>query len=740
MTIQERVDALLKKMTLKEKIGQLNQAGTTMTCTLPGFEPDMDTWVSEMLQGKITKAELDRRVAMCEENLREDEIRDGLLGSYVNLYDDEKIARGTDIARKESRLGIPVFVGVDVIHGYRTMFPTPLALSCSWDLDAVRRETQVAKREAWVSGVNWTFGPMLDISRDARWGRIVESPGEDPFLAGEIGRVQVEEFQREEEDGCRLMATAKHFLAYGAASGGQDYNTVDMSERQIYETYLPPFRAAVDAGVGAVMSAFHDLNGVPCTMNRWLLTDVLRKELGFDGFVVSDAEAVKQCVVHGTARDEREAAKESLLAGGDMDMSSLDYIQYLEDLVQSGEISEEEIDRAAGRVLAKKFEFGLFDRPWTYDPERIRKTVLSEENRAAALDVGKRCAVLLKNDGVLPIGDSVRKILIVGALADDRQALMGPWSFTGRADDQITIVEGMRRYAPEGVEITYCRGFGVDEDRSGFEEAYKAAKEADLVIAVAGEEAYMSGEAASRADLHLTGCQEEFLLGIAGRSVPTVVVLVNGRPLAIGALQEHTGIGAILESWHLGTEFGNAVAEILFGRYNPSGKLTVTFANEGGQEPMYYNHPNTGRPGNDFKFTSKYQDVPIKPLYPFGYGLSYTTFAYEKLTLEKTTLKMEDTLRCRVTVKNTGKREGEEIVQLYIRDLAASVVRPVRELKGFQKISLAPGEEKTVSFEVPVTRMGFYDQTCHYRVEPGTFRVFAGPDSTKGLEQDFEVI
>lgn len=736
--IDRKVEELLAKMTLREKAGQLNQSGTKMNCTLPGFEADIDKWVSQMLQGKLSKEELDRRLAMCEEDLKEDEIAAGELGNYVNLYDDEKIAKGTKAVEK-SRLGIPMFVGVDVIRGYRTMFPTPLGLSCCWDMDAVRRETAVAKREAWVSGVNWTFGPMLDIARDARWGRIVESPGEDPYLAGEIGKIQVEEFQREEEDGCRLMASAKHFAAYGAVSGGQDYYTVDMSERQLFETYLPPFQKVIDAGAGAVMSAFHDFNGVPCTMDKLLLTDILRDKMHFDGFVVSDAEAVKQCVVHGAAKDEKDAVKKCLEAGGDMDMSSLDYIQYIEELVEEGSLEECVVDEAVRRVLRKKFEFGLFDRKYEYDPEVIRENVLTEENRKIALDVGKRCAVLLKNDGILPISDQVKKILIVGKLAGDKQALMGPWSFTGVADTQVTITEGMKNYAPKGTGICYIEGFGPDEDESGFAAALEAAKEADLVIAVAGEEAFMSGEAASRASLHLVGKQEKFLAMLGEVGTPVAVVLVNGRPLAVGCIQNNPGIGAILESWHLGTEAGNAIAEILYGKYNPSGKLTVTFANEAGQEPMYYNHPNSGKPGSDFKFTSKYQDVPIAPLYPFGYGLSYTNFSYADLKLEKDKLKKDDILRIKVNVKNEGNRAGEEVVQLYIRDLVGCCVRPVKELKAFEKIWLEPGEIKQVDLEVPVENMGFYNRKCEYIVEPGEFRVYVGPDSTKGLSQSYFV-
>lgn len=737
--VEERVEELLSQMTLKEKIGQLHQAGTTMNCALPGFEADIDKWVSEMLQGKLAKEELDRRLSMCEEDLREKEVMAGEQGSFINLYEDEKLAKVLDNAKK-SRLQIPLLIGVDVIRGYRTMFPTPLAMSCSWDMEVIRQMAHVAKREAWESGVNWTFGPMLDIARDARWGRIVESPGEDPYLASRIAETQVIEFQKEEADGCRLLATAKHFLAYGAVRGGQDYDTVDMSERQMFETYLPPFRAAVDAGVGSVMSAFHDLNGVPCTMDKWLLTDVLRDELEFDGFVVSDAEAVKQCVVHGAVEDEKEAAKRTILAGGDMDMASGDYSRHLEELVLEGELEEAVIDNAVRRILRKKLEFGMFERNYVYDPERLKQVILSPEHRKAALEAGKRSAVLLKNDGVLPIKSNIKRILVTGALADDKQELMGPWSFTGRTEAQVTILQGLQEYAADGVEVEYMRGCEVEEQGTeGWEACFAKAKKADIVIAVAGEKAFMSGEAASRADLQLAGRQEEFLLKLAELGTPLAVVLVNGRPLAIGKLKEHIGVRAILESWHLGTEFGHAVADILYGNYNPSGKLSVTFANEAGQEPMYYNHPNTGKPGSDFKFTSKYQDVSIEPLYPFGYGLSYTSFSYDELYIENLSLSMEDTLRCSVQVTNIGNMAGEEVIQLYIRDVTASCVRPVKELKRFRKVYFEPGETKKIKFEIPVAQMGFYNRNCEYIVEPGEFRLYAGPNSAEGLEEKYEV-
>ncbi len=735
---EQKARELLAGMTLREKIGQLHQTGSTMVSALPGFDADIDRWVTEMLEGRMSQDEFHRRIAMCREDLRLEGIQAGEIGAFVNLYDDEKVAQVLE-ASYQSRMKIPVLVGVDVIRGYRTIFPTPLAMSCSFDPELFRRFARVAKREAKVCGVNWAFGPMLDIARDARWGRIVESPGEDPYLASEIGKAMIETYQAEDEDG-PLMATAKHFAAYGAVSGGQDYNTVSLSKQQLYDVYLPPFRAAVDAGVGAVMSAFHDLNGVPCTCDKWLLNDVLREEMGFDGFVVSDAEAVKQCVVHGVAKDEREAAKLALLAGGDMDMSSWGYVNYLEDLVRSGEITEEDVNRAALRVLTAKARFGILDEVYHYDPEKIARTVLSASHRDTAREAAVRSAVLLKNDGALPITKERKRILVVGALAESREDLLGPWAFTGDKSKVVTIPEGLRRHAPSGAEISWLPGFSVSEDRTGFEEALEACRKADFVIAVAGETAFMSGEAASRADLRLAGAQEEFLMKLAETGVPNVVVLINGRPLAIGKLQENPGIHAILEAWHLGTEAGEAIAALLFGEENPSGKLTVTFAHCGGQEPLYYNHPNTGKPGSAFKFTSKYQDVPIQPLYPFGFGLSYTSFACQDLRVETPRVGQAEMLRCRVTVRNTGTRTGRETVQLYIHDRTASLARPVRELKGFEQVELAPGEEKAVSFRIPAQSLGFWNREGRYQTEPGEFDLFVGSDSRAELHGTFEIV
>lgn len=735
--IKEKVQKLLAQMTLEEKIGQLNQAGTKTICTLPGVEADIDSWITDTMEGRMSEAELHRLLAMCEEDLKLREIEAGEIGSFVNLYDTDKLNQVMEAVQK-SRLKIPLLVGIDIIRGFRTLFPTPIAMAGGFDMELLRNMVKVAKKEALATGVNWVLGPMLDVARDARWGRIVESPGEDPYLASEIARTIINEYHTDDGDGI-LLTTAKHFLAYGAVSGGQDYNTVSISRQQLYETYLPPFRAAIDAGVDCVMSAFHDFDGVPCTCNHWLLTSLLREKLGFDGIVVTDAEAVRQCVPHGIAEDECEAAKLSFLAGNDIDLTSYAYQNYMKTLVENGEVDEKQIDQSVKRILTKKMEYGLFEKEHTCSRERIEATVFTEENRRVAKETARRTVVLLKNDGALPITGDKKKILIIGELADDREALTGPWAFTGRGDCTVTILEGMKKYAKDGVEITFVSGFGVHEKTEGFREALDLAGQADFVIAVAGETAFMSGEASSRADLRLAGAQEDFLMQLAEISTPKAVLLVNGRPLAIGKLQNHKGINAIVETWHLGTESGNAVAEILWGLYNPGGKLAVTFANEAGQEPMYYNHPNTGKPGGTFKFTSKYQDVPITPLYPFGYGLSYTTFVFENLEIMTPSVRMNGSLKCRISVKNTGSRYGEEVVQVYIHDRAASCVRPVRELKRFKREGLHPGEEKVFEFEIPASELGFYNNDGQYIVETGMFDLYIGPDSASGVAGEFQV-
>lgn len=735
MDIKEKVENILSGMTLLEKIGQLNQAGTTMASALPGFEADVDTWVTQMMDGAITKDEFERRISMLEEDLREDEVACGTLGNFVNLYEDEKIARVQQAAIKRSRQGIPLFIGVDVIRGYRTIFPTPLAMSCSWDIKLVEKMAEVAKKEAIAGGVNWSFGPMLDVAPDARWGRIVESWGEDAYLTGCFGKTIIKKFQEPDEHGEKLLATAKHFAAYGAALGGRDYNSVDMSLQKLFNQYMPPFIEAVDAGVGAVMSAFHDFNGVPCTMDEYLLNDILRERLGFDGFVVSDAEAVKQLVVHGAVADEKEAALKSILAGGDMDMSSMDYIQFLPKLVEKGILDEKIIDRAASRVLTKKLEYGLFDREYQYDPEKISEATLTKENRKAAYEMAVNSAVLLKNDGVLPISEKVKKIVVVGKLAVDKEALMGPWAFTGEKDALIDIVEGLSNACPKGMSIEYIEGFSpVSTDMDNISEVLMQVKDADLVIAVAGENAFMSGEAASKAELKLSGKQEQYLLALAKADAPVVTVLVSGRPLGIRKIKENPGINAVMAAWHLGTEFGNALGDLLFGKRNPSGRLTATWVDTAGQEPFTYNHNNTGKPGGDFKFTSKYLDAPIEPLYPFGYGLSYTQFSYSNVCTDKECYCMNDIAKITVTVENVGDRDGAEVVQLYVRDLSASIVRPVKELKAFSKQFMKAGEAKRVTLEVPIQNLGFYNRKCEYVLETGDFKVFVGHDSCQCLE------
>ncbi|MGN0593398.1 MAG: glycoside hydrolase family 3 N-terminal domain-containing protein, partial [Ruminococcus sp.] len=734
---EEKVEELLSQMTLEEKIGQLNQAGTTTICTLPGVEADIDSWITDTMEGRMSEAELHRRLAMCEEDLKLNEVTAGEIGSFVNLHDPEKLAQVREAAEK-SRMKIPLLVGIDIIRGFRTLFPTPIAMAGTFDMDIIRKMVKVAKKEALAVGINWVLGPMLDVARDARWGRIVESPGEDPYLASEIARTMIEEYHTDDGDGV-LMTTAKHFLAYGAVSGGQDYNTVSISRQQLYDTYLPPFRAAIEAGVDSVMSAFHDLDGVPCTCNRWLLTDLLRDELGFDGIVVTDAEAVKQCVTHGVAEDEADAARLSFLAGNDIDLTSYGYQKYMKKLVEDGKIDESLIDQSVRRILKKKISYGLFEKESQLSRDKEKCAVFTAENREIAREAARRAAVLLKNDGVLPVAEEKKKLLIIGELADDREALTGPWAFTGRGDCTVTILEGMRNVAADDVEITYVPGFGVHDRTDGFADALAAAEKADFIIAVAGETAFMSGEASSKADLKLAGAQEEFLLKLAEIPVPKAVLLVNGRPLAIGKLQNHPNINAILETWHLGTESGNAIAEILFGLVNPSGKLAVTFANSAGQEPMYYNHPNTGKPGGTFKFTSKYQDVPVTPLYPFGYGLSYTTFSFNHLEIKTPEISREQSFRCSVEITNTGLRTGSEVVQVYVQDRVASCVRPVKELKRFMRVELEPGETKKCSFEIKAEELGFYNNDGEYIVEPGKYYLYIGSDSAGGPAAEFRI-
>jgi beta-glucosidase len=700
--VEKRIDALLARMTLEEKVGQMTQHTR-------GDNPA---------------------------DLR-DLVRAGRLGSIMNVTDPKEIAELQTLARS-SRSGIPVLFGLDVIHGYRTIFPVPLAEASSWDPDLALRDAEVAAREATSVGIHWTFAPMADIARDPRWGRVMEGAGEDPFLGSAMAAARVKGFHAG-----GLAACVKHFVGYGAAEAGRDYNGADIPESTLREIYLPPFRAAVRAGADTLMSAFLSLNGVPATANRHTLTEVLRREWGFRGFVVSDWASVRELIAHGVAADEAEAARLALEAGVDMDMEGRVYERALPDLVGRGVVPLSRIDQAVRGILRVKFERGLFEKDAGGTPAPLpeaKTPLLTSESRNAARRAARESMVLLRNDGgVLPLVAGLKRIAIVGPLADAAGDQIGEWAATGRAEDATTIVQGVRQRARPGTDVVVARGCDISgSSTDGFADALERARSSDVVIAVLGESARMTGEAASRATLGLPGVQQGLLEALVGTGKPVVLVLLNGRPLAIPWAAEH--VPAILEAWLPGTEGGPAVADILFGDANPSGKLPVTFPRSVGQVPIYYNHRPTGRPASERdRYSSKYLDEGVEPLYPFGFGLSYTRFAYRDLTITRNRIPANGSLDVTVRVRNAGNVPGREVVQLYVRDLVASRSRPVRELKGFRKILLEPGQEEVVRFTVPASELGFYTESGKYVVEPGAFKVLVGGSSLADLEATFEV-
>ena len=695
-------------MTLAEKLGQLQQ--------LDG------TWDGDIRPEQMELA------------------RQGLLGSAIYVRGAKRTTELQRAAMNESKLKIPILFSFDVIHGYRTIFPVPLGEAASWDPSVVERADSIAAAEASAAGIRWTFAPMVDIARDPRWGRIVEGSGEDPFLGGAMAAAAVRGFQGTNySHPDKIVACAKHWVAYGAAEGGRDYNTTEVSERTLREIYFPPFQAAVDAGVGTVMSAFNDLDGIPCTANSFILTDVLRREWHFDGIVVSDYKGVKELMAHGVAANGEEAAARALTAGVDMEMVSRLFNEYGAQLVQDGKISMATIDQAVRRVLRIKYRLGLFEHP--YSDEALEKaTLLSPANLTAARELAARTFVLLKNDhNTLPISPQLKSIAVLGPLADDAQSMMGPWNGDGRKEDAVTLLAGIRARLPTTTKINYARGCDVTGDsHTGFDEAVSAARESDFTILAVGESAHMSGEAASRSSLDLPGQQLELIQAIHATGKPYAVVLMNGRPLSINWVA--TNSPAILETWFAGTQGGNAIADTLFGDVDPGGKLPVTFPRSVGQVPIYYDHKNTGRPpGGDSEDDSRYIDIPWTPLYPFGYGLSYTQFKLSNLQLSASPIRPQGSITIGVDVENTGDRAGDEVVQLYLHDLVASVTRPVKSLKGFERVSLRPGESRHVEFTLGPGQLGFYDQAMHFNVEPGTFKVMVGTSSEEGLESSFEV-
>ncbi len=706
--VEQRVNALLAQMTLEEKLGQLQQ-----------------------LDGEANGNFRPEHLEM---------VRKGLLGSTLNVRGAQRTNQLQRVAVNESRLKIPVLFGFDVIHGYRTIFPIPLAEASSWDPALAERSAAVAAQEANNVGLRWTFAPMVDIARDPRWGRITEGAGEDPFLGAAFARARVRGFQGSDYGAPdKILACAKHFVAYGAAEGGRDYNTTDLSENTLREIYLPPFKAAVDAGVGTLMSSFNAINGVPASANAFTLTKVLRDEWKFDGFVVSDYTSVRELINHGIAGNEEEAAAAALNAGVDMEMVSRSYNQFGPQLLKQNKLSTATIDEAVRRILRIKFRLGLFDRPYT-DEARESSALLRPESIRLAREIAGRSMVLLKNDReTLPLNKNVGSIAVIGPLADDRRAPLGWWAGDGKEENTVTPLTGIKAKVSAQTKVGYAKGCDVTGDSTaGFQEAVDLAKASDVAIVFVGEIADMVGEAASRATLELPGRQMEFVQAVHAAGKPVIVVLVNGRPLSVGWIVNSAP--AILESWMGGTQSGNAIADILFGDVNPGGKLPVTVPRAVGQVPIYYNHMNTGRPPEaQNRYTSKYYDLPWTPLFPFGHGLSYTTFKISNLQLSAPRIPATGKLAVNVEVENTGRRAGDEVVQLYIRDLVASMTRPVKELKGFQRVSLQPGEKRRVEFVLGPEHLGFWNREMRYVVEPGEFQVMVGANSVDVLEAKFNV-
>jgi beta-glucosidase len=697
------VDSVLARMTLEEKLGQLNQLSGMGEPTGPGG----------------TAAGVDQ-------------IRRGEVGSFLNIVGADSTRKLQRLAVEQSRLRIPLLFALDVIHGYRTTFPVPLGEASSWSPEAVERSARVAAVEASAGGIHWTFAPMVDIARDARWGRIVEGAGEDPYLGSALARARVRGFQGSNLRAANtIAATAKHFAAYGAAEAGRDYNIADVPERTLREVYLPPFHAAVCAGVATLMAAFNEIAGIPAHANAHLTTEILRREWGFDGLVVSDWTGIGELLNHGIAGDGGTAGRRALEAGVDVDMVSQIYVKAIPALVRQGRLSERAVDEATRRILRLKYRLGLFEDPYrNIDATRERAAMLTAEHRAAAREVARQSIVLLKNDrGVLPLRKDLGTLAVIGSLAADSSAAIGNWQGLGRQEDAVAVLTGIRRAVSPRTTVLYARGASPEsDDTTGIAEAVRTARRAEAAVLVIGETPAMSAEASSRASIDLPGAQSRLAQAVRATGVPVVVVLMNGRPLAIQAL--HDSMPAILETWFLGVEMGTATADVLFGDYNPGGKLPVTFPRVTGQVPIYYNHKNTGRPPSvENKYSSKYLDVSWTPLYVFGHGLSYTTFAYSAPRLSASSLRPGETLRVDVDVTNAGRVAGDEVVQLYVKDEVASVTRPVKELRGFQRLRLEPGERRSVTFALGEQDLAFYDTAMVRVVEPGSFRVFVGGSS-----------
>ncbi len=730
----EFIDSLMAVLTIEEKIGQLNL-------------PTSDAFTT----GQASSTNIAQK------------IKEGKVGGLFNIQGADKIREIQQIAVEESRNHIPLLFGMDVIHGYKTIFPIPLGLSCSWDMALIERSARIAANEVSADGISWTFSPMVDIARDPRWGRFAEGSGEDPYLGSEIAKAMVHGYQGDDlNDPTTIMSCVKHFALYGAVEAGREYNTTDMSRLRMYNEYLPPYKAAVEAGVGSVMTSFNDIDGVPASGNKWLLTTMLRDTWGFKGFVTSDYTSVNEMIDHGLG-DLQTVSALALKAGLDMDMVGEGFLTTLKKSLDEGIVTEKEIDLACRRILEAKYKLGLFEDPYRYcNAERAKKEVFSTEHRQEAREMAAQTLVLLKNNNnILPLKKG-GTIALVGPLADNKENMNGTWSVAGMTDKAITLKEGLEQVAGDQVKIVYARGanivsdsllesrisiFGKTTHRDNrsesamIQEALNAVKNADVIVAAVGEASEMSGESSSVTSIELPATQRRLLQALLKTGKPLVMVLFTGRPLALK--WEDENVPAILNVWFAGSEAGLAIADVLFGDVNPSGKLTATFPQNIGQVPIYYSHKNTGRPlekGQWFqKFKSNYLDVSNEPLYPFGYGLSYTNFEYTDLKIDKTEIGENETITISATVKNIGKLKGKEVVQLYTHDMVASITRPVKELKGFWKIELEPGESQSVSFTLNSENLKFYDNDMNFISEPGEFKVFVGPNSSEGLEGKFSL-
>lgn len=724
---QAKVESILSQMTLEEKIGQMNQESPSI---VGGFDVPFSELIEMLTDGRLPQEEFERLMSTAKQDFHEEEIRAGMVGSVMG-NDPRKANELQKIAVEETRLGIPLIIGFDVIHGLRSVFPIAIAEAGSFD-DALFEETaRMAAKESRAHGISWNFAPMIDVARDSRWGRVSEGPGEDTYLGSRFARAKIRGLQGDTSSSENYVAACtKHYICYGACEGGRDYNTTSMSTSQLYNVYLPTFRAAMEEGAATAMAAFNDLNGVPCTVNKYLLRDVLKKELGLGGFVVSDANAIKECVIHGIAADDEDAGVKAAIAGMDMDMGTHIYKDHLKAAVESGKVSMEVIDEAVRRILSVKVWLGLFEHP--YVPEEVIEAYekgIPAEHAALALKAAEESIVLLKNDNsLLPLSKD-RKISLVGTLAGSADEVTGAWAMGWKKEDCVTILDGFKN---AGADVSYY-ACGGPEGNLNEEELAAACENGDVIVAIVGETTAMSGEASSKADITLPGRQREMLTRLMESGKPVVTVFMNGRPLAMGWEAEHLPV--MVEAWHLGIQMGNAVAKVLFGDVVPSAKLASSFPGVNGQCPMYYNHPSTGRPAGKSKFTSKYLDAPAEALFPFGYGLSYTTFAYSGLSAEE----KDDCIEIKVKVANTGDRAGVEVAQLYMQDVTASLVRPVRELKGYRRVELEAGEEKEVTFVLDKKDMGFYDNAGKYCLENGLFRLYAGANSRDALATEIAV-